>query len=228
MAPRRLSISSGTAHKAWGQFKYGPAQLGPGVIRLPSHSTGAAGLPPNEHVWGGPAVPDHPQPTGEAARMEKLPPCSRSVSAQCTAVAAALGPLSPPGGGVWVVWSCGEVGERGGTNAGRAAHIGMQPLPLSPVPGLGVEVMLSWSEHCCSWQLNPAAQTPADGILELILGSQGCRCAVAGRRAHTRQSAQCHGLGAFCLRASRGVQWECLCPSKDKAANDAERPQTPA
>lgn len=127
MAPRCLSISSGTAHKAWGQFKYGPAQLGPGVIRLPGHSTGAVGLPPNEHVWGGPAVPDHPQPSGAAAGMEKLPPCSRSVSAQCTAAAAALSPLSPRvEASVWLIlWG----GGRGGRNAVRASHRALILLP---------------------------------------------------------------------------------------------------
>lgn len=103
-----------------------------------------------------------------------------------------------------------------------------EPLSYSPMPGLGVEVMLSWSEHCCSWQPAPAAQTPADGILKLMRGSQQCCHAVAGGRAHARQSAQCHGLGAFCCHLSRGVQWEYLYPSNDKAASDAEWPQTPA
>lgn len=103
-------------------------------------------------------------------------------------------PPEPP----WWRCLCGLIlwgGRRGGRNGGRAAHILPQPLPFSPVPGLLVEVMLCWSEHCWSWQPDPAAQIPADGILELMLGSQQCRRAVAGGRAHARQSAQCHGLG---------------------------------
>lgn len=136
-------------------------------------------------------------------------------------------PPEPP----WWGCLCGLIlwrGRRGERKGGRAAHMLPQPLPFSPVPGLLVEVMLCWSEHCCSWQPDPAAQIPADGIFELMLGLQHCRRAVAGGRAHTRQSAQCHGLGAFCLQLSRRVQWECLCLSKDKAASDPERPQTPA
>jgi len=218
MAPRRLSISSRTAHKAWGQFKYGPAQLGPGVICLPGRSPGAVGLPPNEHISGGPVLPQLPaaRPAGRQGWSSSLlaPRASRTPVAVVSGGSGPVGRWETGGNaGRAAPWGCG-CGARGG-RWGDALPAWASLLLAARAHGVAASCPGCGPASCCR---NPWTRPGFPAVLRR-----------SGRREGTRRAVSpAPRAGGFLPPSWQRSAVGTSIPSKEKGSSGAERQQTAA
>lgn len=175
---------------------------GRGAIRLPSRSTGAPGLAPNERGQGGLSAPPAPRggpgphQDGEAGSLLLL-----LGSCPCR---------SPE----WLVATPGEAGAPSfpllpGAGEGAGASTGASGSPIA------------WHGHILPAR-GAAGSPPAAEIFQLLLGSWQCCSAPA---VAAQQAAQ-----AAASKPCRGAQQErCRCAStRTRTGSGAERWQTPA